>query len=358
MRVAIVLAGAAALLATAACRPAEEAAAPTPPRPVRTMTIGAPVQQAPVVFPGRIEAMETAHLGFRVGGRVTERLVGVGAQVKDGQVLARLDPEVELNDLRSARATFIAAESANRQAQGRLDRQAQLYARGVTSRAEFEAAEQAAKSARSQMEAAAAQVRIAEEVVGFTVLRADAAGVVTTVGAEPGEVVAPGRPVVSVARKDGRDAVLDVPAGALDLLAADSRVSVTIPGDVGVSATGRVREVSPEADPTTRLFRVRIGLGAAPGMRLGQSVQVSLLPAETGGLALPASAVVRQGPEAAVWVVDPVSGALARRLVEVATEDPGTVVITKGLAAGDVVVTAGASGLKAGQKVRLAGVEP
>ncbi len=354
----LVVVVAAALFVTS-CRPAEDAQAPVPPRLVRTVTVGAALQQAPVVFPGRIEAKDVVDFGFRIGGRMTERLVGVGAVVGEGQVLARLDPEVELNDLRSARAALLAAESGYRQAMGRYDRQSQLYGRRVASRAEFEAAEQAAKAARSQVEASQAQVRIAEEVVGFTTLKADAAGVVTSIGAEPGEVVAAGQPVLRVARRDGRDVVFDVPAANLDLLGSDSRVIVTVPGDPQISVKGRVREVSPEADPVTRLFRVRVGLADPPAsLRLGMSADAALLPAQAGGTQLPASALMRKGAADAVWVVDPATGMIAPRPVELVSEDPASIVVSKGLSPGDVVITAGVSSLAAGQTVRVAELTP
>jgi RND family efflux transporter MFP subunit len=330
-----------------------------PVRPVRTVTVVAPEAAPAKTFPGRIEAADTVSLGFRIPGRVSERLAGVGASVKDGQLLARLDPETELNELRSARAALAAAEGVLRQAEGRQERQSHLHQRGVTSTADLEAAEQGLKAARAQVEAAAAQVRIAEDVVGFTELRADAAGVVTAVGAEPGEVVQAGRMIVRLAREGGRDAVFDVPADVLDAFGPDERVSVEAAADPAVRASGRVREVSPQADPVTRLFRIRVGLADPPeGLKLGMSVQGSFAPAAAQGFSLPASALVRGGPEPAVWVVDTLKETVSLRPVKVDRDDPATVIVAKGLSPGEVVVTAGVNGFSPGQKVRLAGVEP
>jgi RND family efflux transporter MFP subunit len=310
-------------------------------------------------FPGRIEAADTASLGFRISGRVSARLVSVGAEVKEGQLLASLDPETELNELRSARAALAAAEGVLRQAEGRQERQSHLHARGVTSTADLEAAEQGLKAARAQVEAAAAQARVAEDVVGFTELRADAAGVVTAVGAEPGEVVQAGRMVVRLARRDGRDAVFDVPSEALDAFGPDERVSVQASSDPALRASGRVREVAPEADPVTRLFRVRVGLADPPeGLKLGLSVQGSFAPGAPGGLVIPATALVRGGPEPSVWIVDTLKETVSLRPVQVERDDPATVVVAKGLAPGDVVVTAGVNGFQPGQKVRLSGIGP
>lgn len=357
LRPAMLAAAVAAGLVACDQKAPEPVAAPV--RPVRTVTVAAAPAVPQASFSGQIEARDQASLGFRIGGRVAERFVGVGATVKEGQPLARLDPETELNELRSARATLAAAEGVLRQAEAAYERQSHLRARGITSQADYEAAEQTLKAARSQTEAATAGVRIAEDVVGFTVLKADAPGVVTAVGAEPGEVVAAGRMVVQIARRDGRDAVFDVPAAAVAAIGVDDRVTVTLPGAPAVSAAGRVREVTPEADPVTRLFRVRVGLADPPeAMRLGVSVQGTPVPAEAEGFPIPTSALVRANGQPAVFVVDPATRSLAVRPVELAAEDPARVVVRRGLAAGDIVVTAGAAFLKAGQKVRLAGIEP
>jgi RND family efflux transporter MFP subunit len=348
------------LVLLGACNGQDEAdVAPMPVRPVRTITVtAAPLQSVPS-FSGQIEARDQATLAFRIGGRVAERLVAVGDTVREGQALARLDPETELNELRSARAALAAAHGVLRQAEGRHERQSHLYGRRVTSRADLEDAEQALKTARSQVEAAEAQVRIAEDVVGFTVLKADAPGVVTAVGAEPGEVVAAGRMVVRLARRDGRDAVFDIPAAALPAMEVGHRVTVELAGSSAASANGRVREVAPEADPVTRLFRIRVGVSEPPAsFRLGVSVQGTPAPVEANGVSIPAAALVRAGDEAAVLVVDPATLTLQRRAIELADENPAVAVVRRGLADGDVVVTAGVSGLKPGQKVRLAGVEP
>jgi RND family efflux transporter MFP subunit len=344
------------LLTLAACKPTGEAEAPVPPRPVRTIAVAPPSPARPETFVGRIEARDVVDLGFRIGGRMTERLVNVGAQVRPGQALARLDPEVETNELRSARARLVAAESAERQAVAQFGRTKQLLERGIIPAAEFEAAEQARQLAQSQREGAAARVRIAEDAVGYTVLSADAEGVVTGVSAEAGEVVAAGRPVVRLARREGRDAVIDVPAAALDRMTADSAITVRVATDQAVTAQGRVREVSPEADPATRLFRIRIGLSdPPPAMLIGVSVQVSVEEHESVGIRLPASALMPGGSGTAVLVVDEARGKVIRRPVDLGPVGPDTIVVLRGLAPGEVVVTAGTSTLKDGQAVRVAG---
>lgn len=344
-------------LAMTGCQ-SEEAAAPPPVRLVRTITVEAPREAKDISFTGHIEAQDQVALSFRIGGRLAERNVGVGATVREGEVVARLDPENELNELRSARAALTAAQGLLRKAENQYQRQSHLLERKVTTRADFEAAEQGRTAAQAQVDAAQARVRSAEDIVGFTTLKADAPGVVTRIGAEPGEVVAPARMIVQLARREGRDAVFEVPADMVRNLPPEARVHVALSGDPAVTAAGRVREVAPQADPVTRTFRVRVGLSDPPqSFRLGTAVSGAIRGAEISAIAIPATALAQRGQETGAWIVDPASLTVSLRKLDVIGADPATALIGKGLALGDIVVTAGASLLKEGQKVRLTGTE-
>lgn len=347
-----------ALAAAGGCQREAEKAPEGVVRTVRTVTVEAPRQIADLGFSGHVEAQDQAALSFRIGGRVAERLVGVGAMVGEGQVVARLDPENELNDLRAARAALTAAQGALRKAQNQHQRQEHLLARGITTQADYEAAEQGRTAARAQVEAARARVRTAEDIVAFTTLQADAPGVVTRVGAEPAEVVAAGRMIVQLARRDGRDAVFALPAEAVRAIPADATVHVALAGDPSFSVRGHVREVAPQADPITRTFRVRVGLADPPtAFRLGTTVSGSIRGGEASGIAIPATALTERGQGASVWVVDPAGLTVSLRRLDLVSIDPATAIVGKGLAPGDIVVTAGASLLKEGQRVRLSGAE-
>lgn len=348
---------AAVALAVAGCD-REEAEAPPLPRIVRTITVEAPRQAADVSFTGHIEAQDQVSLSFRIGGRLAERSVGVGATVREGEVVARLDPENELNELRSARAALTAAQGLLRRAENQFQRQSHLLERNVTSRADFEAAEQGRTAAQAQVEAAQARVRSSEDIVGFTTLKADGPGVVTRIGAEPAEVVAAGRMIVQIAKRDGRDAVFEVPAEMVRALSADARVSVSLSSDAAVTASGRVREVAPQADPVTRTFRVRVGLIDPPrSFRLGTTVSGAIRGGEASAIAIPSTALTRRGQDIGVWLVDPQNLTVSLRKLEVLGTDPATTLVGKGLALGDIIVTAGASLLQDGQRVRLTGTE-
>jgi RND family efflux transporter MFP subunit len=135
-------------------------------------------------------------------------------------------------------------------------------------------------------------------------------------------------------------------------------VHVALTTDPSVTAIGRVREVAPQADPVTRTFQVRVGLSDPPAsFRLGSAVSGTIRGEETSTIAIPSTALIRQGPDAAAWIVDPNKLTVSMRKLNVLSADPATAHIATGLTPGDLVVTAGASLLKEGQAVRLAGAE-
>ena len=309
-------------------------------RPVRTVTVVKRESGETVAFTGRIEAENETRLAFRIGGRMIERAANVGDRLEPDQVVARLDPQDQLNSLRATQAG--------------VTRQRFLLERNVNSRAQFERAEQAMETARAQLKTAEAQLRLAEDQVARTELRADTAGIVTTTSAEPGEVVQAGQTILRVARQDGRDAVFDVPGQVLRSAPSDPLITVTLTDDPKVKATGRVREVSPQADPVTRTFEVKVGLTDAPeAMRLGSTVVGRMQLDATPTIELPAAALTEFDRRPAVWVVDAASLTVSPRTVEVLRHNPATVAIASGLEPGEIVVTAGTQALHPGQKTRL-----
>ncbi|MFO1047145.1 MAG: efflux RND transporter periplasmic adaptor subunit [Geminicoccaceae bacterium] len=348
-----VLLGLALTAVLAACGEEPKEAAPEV-RPVRTVTVERRAAGVPVVLTGRIAAEDEARLAFRLPGRMIERNVNVGDRVAAGQLIGRLDAQDQQNALRAAEANLAAANAQADEAESEFQRQRTLEERGFAARAVYERARQARQTTRSQVEAAEAQVRFARDQVGFTELHADAEGVVTEIGAEPGEVVQGGQMVVRLARQDGRDAVFDVPAQVIRTAPADAEIQVVLTEDPRIKAVGRVREVAEQADPVTRTFEVKVGLASPPPeMRLGATVTGRMEVDEGEIISLPASAVSRQGSEPAVWVVDPSAGTVALRSIDVLRFEPAYVVVASGVEPGDVVVTAGTQALHPGQKVRL-----
>lgn len=325
-------------------------------RPVRTITVERGAAGETVSLTGQVRAKDQVSLAFRLEGRMVKRLVAVGDVLRAGQIVAQLDPQDQQNGLRTAQANLASAQAALTQARLTFGRQQQLLAGGWTPRAKFDEARQTLLSAVAQVEAAHAQVDTAQDQVSYTALSADAPGVVTATGAEPGEVVRAGQMIVNVARQGGRDAVFDVSEQIIRTGPRDPVVQIALTNDPSVHATGRVREVSPQADPATRTFQVKVGIiDPPPAMALGSTVTGSVTLSAPAGLALPTSALTRADGHPAVWVVDAKSQTVSLRTVDVARYDPAGVVVSQGLDTGEIVVTAGVQTLHPNQKVRLPG---
>ena len=328
-------------------------------RPVRTVTAAKSGTGETVVLTGQISAENEASLSFRIGGRIIERFVGVGDRVEPDQMLAKLDPQNELNALRSAQAAVSAAEGRLVETSNAYDRQKTLLPQGFTTQVLYDQAQQALRTAQSQLDNAEAQLQIAKDRVSYTQLKAGVIGSITARAAEAGEVVQPGQTIFQVARQDGRDAVFDVPAQVIRSAPPDPKVVVSLTDDPTVTAMGRVRQVDPQADPITRTFRVRVGLISPPtAMFLGATVKGRMELESTPGVSLPASALTRIKGQPAVWLVDPQKMTVSLHNVQIERFDPATVLVSHGLDGGEIVVTAGVQALHPGQKVRLLGAPP
>lgn len=350
--VALALAATAAL---AACD-SEDEAAPAEVRPVRVLTVEETAGGQTVSVAGVVESQTLVNLAFRIGGRMTERLVDVGDLVEPGQLLARLDPTDEQNGVRAAEASLVAANGQLSEARINYDRQRQLYERQIAARVAFERAEQVFTTTQAAADAAEAQVGIARRRLADTELYADARGVVTEVGAEPGEVVQAGRTIVQKSQDDGLDAVFDLAASVLAASPPDPEVTVSLTLTPAVTAQGRVREIAPRADAVTGTFRVRVGLIDPPAeMRLGSTVTGRAHFGGAGGIELPATALTETEGAPAVWVVDPATNTVSLRPIGVARFNPATVSVSDGLEVGEIVVTAGVQALRPGQEVRVPG---
>ncbi len=343
------------LLATglvAACSKPEPA--PEPVRAVKVVTVGASTLQVAHEFAGEVRPRVESRLGFRVPGKLVRRLAEVGQRVQPGQVLAQLDAQDLQLSADAARAQVAAARTNRDLAEADLRRFAALREQNFISGAELERRESTFKAAQAQLEQAQAQLAAQANQARYADLVADAAGVVTAVEAEPGQVVAAGTPVVRIARDGPRDAVFSVPEDKVAGFGPGLPVGVR-PWNATTVLEGKVREVAASADPVTRTFAVKVGLETREAPPLGATVTV--LPRGVAAapqvLKLPTSALRQEGAGTAVWVLDPASMTVRSQAVQVATADGNEAVIAGGLQAGQQVVAAGVHVLQPGQKVRL-----
>jgi RND family efflux transporter MFP subunit len=352
-RTALPLAALVALAVLPGCRQSTEAPAEEV-RPVRAITIESRNVGDTIALTGTVQPQTEVNESFRIDGRLIERAVEVGDNVRPGQLLARLDPQNEESGLQAARAQLVAAQAQLVEARNNHTRMRDLVAENAVSRAQFDQAVALLQTAEAQVNSARASVNLAENRLSYTRLHATAAGVVTARGAEPGEVIGAGRMVVQVAREGARDAVFDVPAQIKDSAARNVGITVALVDDPKVTAAGTVREVSPRADPVTGTFAVRIRLvDPPPTMRLGSTVTGRVKLDAPPAVQIPAAALMRADGGTAVWVYDAKSGTVATRSITVGGSDATSVQVASGLEAGDVVVTAGVQALRPGQRVRL-----
>ncbi len=345
---------AAALIAMTVSGCKEEAPPAPEARPVRTITIERVAAGEILSLTGQIRAKDNISLAFRIDGRLIERPVHVGDELKAGQLVGRLNPQNNLNSLHVAEAQLDAAQARLIEAQTTFGRQQELLKSGFTPHAQYDNAQQTLRSAQAMVDTNKAQLREAHEQMGYTELYANAPGVVTAVGPEPGEVVRAGQTIAQVARQGGRDAVFDVPEQEFRTGPRDPAVEITLTNDPTVRATGRVREAAPQADSATRTFEVKVGLIDPPeAMHLGSTVTGRIQLPAPAGVEVPSSAMTQTDGRPAVWIVDPQKLTVSLRKVNVLRYDATSVVISEGVERGDIVVTAGAQVLRPGQHVRL-----
>lgn len=329
-------------------------------RPVRTLTVGASQTSAEHRYSGEVRARYESTLGFRVPGKLVGRKVDVGMQVKAGQVLAQLDPKDLALSESAAQAQVAAARAQAEVAELDYRRVKELLAKGFISKAEYDRQETQLKATKAQAEAVVAQAAVQTNQTAYSRLLADHDGVVTAVLAEVGQVVSAGQPVIQIARQGEIEIAVAIPEDRVSSLSVGMPVSVSLWSLPGKSFAGHIRELSSAADPYARTYGLRVSVAEPPPeMKLRMTATVSIpLPGQPDRIHLPSAAMVTQDGKAGVWVVEPETSSVHFKAVEFAGVDGSQVLIGSGLSGGEVVVTAGAAYLHAGQKVKLLAAPP
>ena len=313
-------------------------------------------QQASVTLTGEVQARFSADLSFRVTGRVIARMVEVGDHVNVGDVLALLDPAEQQADVDAGTAAVASAKAQLRVAQATYDRQKALMTSGFTTRTVYDQAQQGLRTAEGVLEAARAQLGTAKDALGYTKLRAEAAGVITARNVEVGQVVQAAQSVFSLAQDGERDAVFYVYESMFLGDTDPGRVSLSLVCDRNVTASGRVREVSPVVDAKSSTIRVKVAIeNLPPAMTLGSAVAGTVKAKAEQRIALPWTALMAAGNRPAVWTVDPATRTVSLKPIVVGAYDAREVLIKSGLQPGERVVIDGGKLLSIGELVTYEG---
>lgn len=327
---------------------------PTPPaRPVLSIVIEQQTASAEG-FAGAIEPRYRASHAFRLLGRVIARDVNVGDAIRKGSRLAALDPVALDLAVRAAQADLASAAAQLSNAAATEKRRRVLLEQRNLSTAQFEAVQQAREAAEAGVTRARTVLDKALEQRSYADLRAEFDGVVTSIETEVGQTVSPGQPVVTLARPDVREAVIDAPDEVAASLREGAPFQVALPTDPARRIGGHVREIAPQMDALTNSRRVRISLDDPPeDFRLGATIMASLQAPLRRRIRIPASALLEQDGKTFVWLVDPETKRVSLREVAVAGGDGRSAEITSGLETGARVVTAGVHSLTPGQAVKI-----
>jgi RND family efflux transporter MFP subunit len=341
--------GATLLLGLAAC--SHPAVPPEPLAKVAWFT-AEPAAADQSAFTGVVHARTESNLGFRVAGKIVERLVDPGQTVRKGQPLMRIDPVDYDLAAGAAHAAVDAAQARQLQAVAEEARLRKLLASGAVSTQAYEQAKAAADTAIAQARAESARARQTDHQRDYSVLLADMDGVVLDVPADVGQVAAAGQTVVKLARQGAREALVYLPETALAL--AKRPATAALYSAAGQTFPATLRELAAVADPQTRTYLARYTLGGDAGQApLGATVTVSMGSTAATQVGVPISALVDQGRGTGVWVIDSKNSTVTLRAVKVAQLGEEQARLSAGLAPGERAVAFGGHLLKSGQKVQL-----
>lgn len=304
-------------------------------------------------FPGEVRARLEPELAFRVGGKVTRRLVDVGAQVKANQILAELDPEDIRLHLDAVRAQVVAAEANVQLVKAERDRYKALLERQLVSRSHYDNADNQFKTATARLRQARAELEAAKNQANYTQLRAPYAGVIAQARIEAGQVVAAGQTVFVLAVDGEREVAINLPEHNIEHFKLGQAVEVSLWSQPDQRFAGEIREIAPAADSRSRTYAARVAFRTATiAAELGQSARVYMLSDAPAQYAVPLSAVNADNNQPYVWVVDPDSSMVQQRHVQLGAFGQVNVPVLSGLTGSDWVVAAGVHLLQAGQVVR------
>ena len=326
---------------------------PLPPRPA-IVTQPVPLESLTIEsYSGDVRARQQSALGFRIGGKIAKRLVDVGAQVSEGQVLATLAPEDARLNQSAAAAAVASARADLNLAEAELERHRQLLDKNFISHTLYETRVNQQKAAKARLEQAQAEYDVASNQSAYTELRADADGVITSVSAEVGQVVAAGTPVLGLAHAGELEVSINVPESRYADFRKGRPLVIELWSGSDQRYAGTVREVSPEADAATRTYPVRVAFDKADArVQLGMTARVFFTDSDAPAAVLvPMSALYEKDGKSALWVVSMPAHQVSLREVRVGQYREDGITIISGVDAEEWIVAVGVHKLTAGQVV-------
>lgn len=341
----------------AAC---EHATPPAPPpRPALTLTVGAATAAAPTIVVGEVRPRYESAQAFRIGGKIVSRAVEVGALVKKGQLLAQLDTSDTDLTAQAAQAQLRSAEADLNLAQAELNRHQQLFERHFISASALDIQKAQFDAAAARVKQYRAQASVNDNQTRYTQLLAERNGVITSIDAEPGQVVGAGQIIARIAVPESREVSIAVPESQMSGIAVNSAAEIRLWINPAKVYHGNVREVAPAADSATRTFAVRVALNDADQpVRLGMTAGVRFYHQNQTDIVLPLSAVSQYNGETVVWRIDPTNQQVQPQAVQIGVYREDGVTILAGIQTGDQLVAVGVHALTPGQQVRPQPITP
>lgn len=345
-----------ALLGLAGCSQEKAAVVQEVVRPVKVVEIGEAQATRQLDYSGSVRARTEMNLGFRIAGKVTERLVDIGQHVNEGDVLARVDPSDYELSVKSAQASLDAAERQVETVDLTKKRAEQLYAKNFAPKSQLDQAALSYDQAVATRDAARSSLAQAQNQVHYTDLKASKAGIVTAISADIGQVVGAGTPVMTVAIDGEKEVLIAVPEMDIAGFRPGKEVKASFWSDDALTLPGKVREVAGSADPQSRTFAVRVSLPNDPRVLLGMTANVEATVGRKAQLvSIPLTAMAEKDGKQIVWTVDRASDTVHPRPIKVANFTADGVAVADGLKQGDVVVAAGTQFMTENLKVKLSG---
>ncbi len=334
-------------------KPAEP---PPPPRPALVTVVGTASENEGMVLVGEVKSRYETNLGFRINGKITARKVDVGAVVKKGQVIARLDAADTNLSAAAALADVRAAEASYALALAEVERQRILFSKKFISQSALDIREAELKTSAAHLQQVKAQAAVSGNQSRYTALVADRDGVVTQIHAEPGQVVAAGEMIAQIVDTRQIEVLVAVPESRMRDLQVGNNVAIKLWADKEKTYAGKVREIAPAASSATRAFDVRVTVSNADdAIKPGMTAGVIFTQITADGVMIPLSALTQINGKNSVWVIenllDNVGIANPREVVTGPYTENG-VMLTSGLQAGEMIAIAGVHTLIKGQKVR------